>query len=635
MTTADEDFVGPGLDRAASLLAALADRLRRVVDGVRDLGEGNDDAGPRLRFLILVFAAAFVVLALGAARAALLTGQPARRLAPPPTRLGRADLLDRNDEVLATDVIRYGLYVRPAEIEDRPATAAALGAILPPSVKAQKIASALEGHSEALTVPPAAAKPFDPVALVLGAVRGQPRTAARAPNPDQEYFVAGDLTPDIKDRLHDLALPGLDFPEEAGRLYPLGETAAHLIGFASKDGKGLAGAEEAFDSEARRKGAEPVHLSIDLRIQAALQDEVGAAAQHFGVKDAAGLVVNVRTGEILAMESYPGFDPNAEAILIGDERKRLINHAASSVYEPGSVFKIFTLAMVLDSGVAGLDTPVNVHSPLILPGQIIHDFDKADSKLGQMPLWEVFTHSSNIGAAQLALEAGSSRVERYFGDFGLFDRAPSELAESARPLVQKPPLSRNTVATYGFGHAISVSPLALATGMSAILNGGAYRPLTLLRQDPGRLPPPTRTVIRPATSEQMLGLMRLNATKGTGRAADALAPGYRVGGKTGTATKLVNGHYSKGNPNLASFAAVFPTDGPLESDRYLVLIMMDEPQRLPETHGFTTGGVISAPIAGRVIARIAPLLGVRRDPAAAAAGVPATLDAVALSGGER
>jgi cell division protein FtsI (penicillin-binding protein 3) len=634
VTAADPAFLGPGNPRPSPVLPAAAQALRRLRHGVRDLGDGNDDAGPRLRFLTIVFAAAFGVLALGATRAALLGGPAPPRAAPPPTRMARADLVDRNGEVLATDVIRYGLYVRPAEIADRSAAAAVLGAILP-QVKTQQIAGALEGHAAAIAVTAAGPAAFDPVAAIIDAARGRRRGAARAADPDREFFVAGDLTPEVKDRLHDLALPGLDFQEEAGRLYPLGETAAHLIGYARTDGRALAGAEGAFDEDIRRAGSRPVALSVDLRVQAALQEEVESAARTFNVKGAAGLVVNVRTGEILALESYPIFNPNTVSTLRSKEdRDRLINHAAGSVYEPGSVFKIFTLAMALDSGIAGLDTPVDVHSPLVLPGQTIHDYDKADRNLGHMPLWEVFTHSSNIGAAQLSLKAGPERVERYFRAFGLFDRAPSAMAESARPLAPETPLTRNTLATVGFGHAISVSPLALATGMSAILNGGLYRPLTLVRRDPGPAPPAVRQVIRPATSQQMLGLMRLNATQGTGRAADALAPGYRVGGKTGTATKLKNGHYNGANLNLASFAAIFPTDGPLEADRYLVLIMLDEPHGAAATHGLTTGGVISAPVAGRVIARIAPLLGVRRDPVQAPRA-PAALDPVVLSGGER
>jgi cell division protein FtsI (penicillin-binding protein 3) len=331
---------------------------------------------------------------------------------------------------------------------------------------------------------------------------------------------------------------------------------------------------------------------------------VEAAAVHFGVKDAVGIVVNVRTGEILAMTSYPAFSPNTP----GSADPAMVNHAAATVYEPGSVFKVFTVAMGLDTGLVQPTTVFNVCEPLVLPGQIIHDYDKGDCTL---PLWEVFTHSSNIGAAKMAIRVGGDHEEAYFRDFGLFQRAPSELAESARPLTPQR-ISVNAVATMAFGQSISVSPLAIATGMSAILDGGVYRPLTLKKLEPGQAPAPGRRVIKESTSRTMLHLMRLNATNGTGRFADQLAPGYMVGGKTGTATKLVHGHYDKGKKNLASFAAIFPTTGDFDQDRYYVLVMMDEPNVLAETGGFTTGGAVSAPIAGRIIRRIAPFLNAPR-----------------------
>ena len=576
--------------------------LERALNRARSSGRAEDDVRLRIFFVMAMFAAAFLALAIGATRAALFSGAGKHATGPAPTRAPRGDLVDRNGEVLAMDIIRYGLYLRPAEISDKAGMRAAMLAVAPGLPKAQ-LDAAIYG--------PAAAR------------------AAR-PDPTKEYFVTGGLTPAVKARLHDLDLPGFDFQEEGGRFYPLGQTGAHVIGFASKDGAGQAGAERAFDAPIRAAAASHgTHpLSIDLRVQSALQDELETAADHFQVKDAVGMVVNVRTGEILGMASYPAFDPNAAGQTDPD---RMVNHAGATVYEPGSVFKVFTLAMGLDSGVVNLNTNFDVHTPLVLPGQTIHDYDKGDRVL---PLWQVFTHSSNIGAARMSLLAGPDRMEKYFRSFGLFDRAPSDLVESARPLLQKR-MSVNTVATYGFGQAISVSPLAIATGMSAILNGGVYRPLTLKKLEPGHAPAPGRRVIQASTSRTMLDLMRLNATDGTGRGADKLASGYRVGGKTGTATKLRDGRYSRGKINLASFASVFPTDGPLDADRYYVLIMMDEPHSMPETGGFTTGGAVSAPIAGRVIARIAPLLGVRRvNPPPVAAAMPG-IDAAAVSGDER
>jgi cell division protein FtsI (penicillin-binding protein 3) len=575
----------PGPDRPKSLSGPWW-WVERAFERARAAGKPEDDTRLRIFFVLVLFAAGFFTLSLGATRAALFSGID---LAAENTALpagARADIVDRNGAIMAMDLVRYGLYVQPREVSDKEATEAALiGAI--PNLDRARLAKSLDGDKA-------------------------------------EYYVVGGLTPDMKDQIHDLALAGVSFEEESARSYPLGETAAHILGFAGKDGRGLAGVERALDPAIRADaGRGPVALSIDLRVQGALNDELEAAATHFRAVGAAGIVVNVRTGEILGLASWPSYDPNRPGAA---EPASLIDHAAASVYEPGSVFKVFTLAMGIDSGVATVDTRFDVHTPLALPGQTIHDYDKGDSVL---PLWEVFTHSSNIGAARLGLMCGADRMDRYFHSFGLYRAAPSQLAESASPIIPRR-LSENIVASMAFGHAISVSPLAIATGMSAILNGGVYRPLTLAKLPAGAATAPGRRVIQASTSRTMLNLMRLNALVGTGRKANV--PGYRVGGKTGTAMKIVDGRYSRGK-NVSSFAAVFPTDAPFGADRYYVLIMLDTPQPAPETGGFTTGGVTAAPTAGKVIARIAPLLGVSRqlDPTPAN---PDSVDPKLLSGGE-
>jgi cell division protein FtsI (penicillin-binding protein 3) len=559
--------------------------MEHAFERSRTSGKAEDDTRLRIFFVLALFAFAFLTLGLAATKAALFSGLGRGVETTPPLANARADLVDRNGQILAVDLVRYGLYLDPRDVSDPAGTEQAILTVLP-SITPARLAKVLAG--------------------------------------DRREYLIGGLTPQIRARVHDLALPGVDFEEETGRVYPLGQTAAHLIGFSGKDGTGLAGAERALDGQIR-SSAGPVPLSVDLRVQGALQDELAAAASTFNIAGGAGMVVNVRTGEILAMASWPAFDPNAPGAAAP---AAMVNHAAATVYEPGSVFKVFTLAMGIDSGVATVDTKFDVHTPLALPGQTIHDFDKGDSEL---PLWAVFTHSSNIGAARLGLLAGADRMNRYFHSFGLFAAAPSELVESARPLTPRR-LSQNIVATMAFGHAISVSPLAIATGMSAILNGGLYRPLTLRKLDAGAAPAPARRVISVSTSRTMLNLMRLNVTDGTGRKADIA--GYRVGGKTGTATKIVGGHYDK-SKNLSSFAAVFPTDGPLDADRYYVLIMLDEPHPTAQTGGFSTGGFTAAPTAGRVIQRIAPLLGVRRVMLPADAAPAAPVDPALLAGGER
>ena len=540
----------------------------------------EQDTTYRIFFVLMLFATAFATLACGAITAALVTG--ARdATGGPPQSVARADLVDRNGQLLALDLVHYGAYLDPHDVWVQAETRKALMAALPPQARER---------------------------------------VDKAFSTGRRTYLIGGLTPEQKDKLHDLGLPGLSFEEEDRRVYPLGPTAAHLIGFTDTGGRGLSGAEHGLDKLILQNGidAKPVALSIDLRVQAALDEELKTASETFQTVGAVGIVVDLKTGEILAMSSYPNFDPNEPG---KTPVANLTNHVAQSVYEPGSVFKVFTLAMGIDSGVANIDTPFDVRTPLVLPGRIIHDDEKGDATL---PLWKVFTHSSNIGAAKLGLLAGAERMNHYFGSFGLFAAAPSELAESARPLHARK-LDQNTVASMSFGQAISVSPLALATAMSSILDGGVYRPLTIRKVEGA--PAAGRRVILASTSRTMLDLMRLNAVQGTGRKADALAPGLRLGGKTGTAQKAENGRY--GAARFTSFASVFPTDGPIEAQRYFVLVQLDTPHPTKDTFGLTTGAWNAAPTVGRTIDRIAPFLGVKRIAASAeqaqAAGSPRDL----------
>jgi cell division protein FtsI (penicillin-binding protein 3) len=560
--------------------------MEHAFERARASGKVEDDARIRIFFVMALFGAGFVTLGLGASKAALFSGHDFSAELAPPAPGARADLVDRNGQILAMDLVHYGVYLDPHDVSDPKGTETALMSVLPGIVPA-RLEKTLAG--------------------------------------DRREFVIGGLTPEMKAKVHDLALPGIDFEEESARAYPLANTGAHVIGFAGKDGHGLAGAEKALDADLRANaGKGPVAMAIDLRVQGALQDELNAAATKFGAQGGVGIVVNVRTGEVLGMSSYPDFDPNDAGVT---DPAKLINHVAATDYEPGSVFKVFTLAMGIDSGVANVNTMLDARTPLALGGQTIHDYDKDNSML---PLWEVFTHSSNIGSARLGLMCGADRMDKYFRGFGLFAAAPSELAESTRPIVNSK-LSDNVVASMSFGHAISLSPLSIATGMSAILNGGVYRPLTLRKLEPGQAPAAGRRVIQASTSRTMLNLMRLNVTNGTGGKANVA--GYRVGGKTGSAEKPENGHYDR-NKLVSSFAAVFPTDGPLDADRYFVLIMLDTPHATKDTFGFATGGWTAAPAAGRVIERIAPLLGVQRVVMPQDTGPKAPVDPRTLTGEE-
>ena len=544
--------------------------------------EAEDDTRIRIFILLALFATAFSCLAVGATRSALFSDALKTNGIAPAIGAARADLTDRNGQLLAVDLTHYGVYVDPREIWDANETQRVLSAALPGL---------------------------------------QPARLEKALRSDRREYLIGGLTPEEKAKLQDMGLPGISYEEEERRVYPLGPSAAHLIGFSDTSGTGLSGAELALDSAIKGDaGREPVALSMDLRVQAALDDELAKAVAKFRALGGIGMVINVKTGEILGFSSQPDFDLNQPGKSTPDQ---MVNRGAGSVYELGSVFKAFTLAAGLDSGVVTLNSTFDVSHPIELGGRLVHDFDKGDSSL---QLWQVFTHSSNIGAAKMALMAGPQRMQDYFRRFGLFAAAPIELAESARPILPRQ-FSDQTLAQIAFGQGIAVSPLALATGYRSLLDGGIYSPLTIKKSQSGAQPQ-GRRVISEQTSATMLQLMRLNVTdpKGSGHKADV--PGLFVGGKTGSAQKPEHGHY--GSNNISSFVAVFPAEGPLNADRFMVQITLDSPQRTPDSFGFITGGWNAAPTAGKIIDRIAPFVGVKRQ--AEALAVAAAQPAPAIDG---
>ena len=409
--------------------------------------------------------------------------------------------------------------------------------------------------------------------------------------------------------MHALGLAGVSFEPEQRRVYPLGATAAHLIGFSDRGGQGLAGAERAFNTQIRDDSGEtgPLALSIDLRVQAALEEELTRTAADQQALGGVGLVTDVHTGEILGMASWPDFDPGAP----GDAPpEALLNRAAASVYEMGSTFKGLTIAVGLESGKVTRESTFDARQPLRMAGRTVRDFH-AENRV--LTLDEVFTKSSNIGTSRIALAIGPQIFSDSLKNWGLFEAAPVELVESARPILPAK-WNENTLASASFGHSISVTPLQLAAAIQPIVNGGTYVPLTIRKRE-RNVRPPVRRVLSEATSASMLALMRLNVTDGSGRSANV--KGLRVGGKTGTGEKVINGAYSS-TMNISSFAAVFPTDGPPKTKRYFVLILLDEPKGSATSMGQRTGGWVAAPAVGRVINRIAPFLGVARvaDPVA-------------------
>lgn len=582
MSLAHPNFQAPGWGWLKARLWGLEHAFERA----KAAGKAEDDTRIRIFFVLALFAASFVTLAVGATRAALFSEFRHNGGAAAATS-ARADLVDRHGALLAADLLHYGLYIDPREIWDTAETRRVLMSAMP---------DLSHGRLER-------------------ALRGERRS-----------FLVGGLTPQEKARLHALGLPGVTFEPEQRRVYPLGTTAAHLIGFSDTGGEGLAGVERALNDDIHKAAAagKTIPLSIDLRIQAALEDELGKAAAEFQPRGAVGVVTNVHTGEVLGMASWPTYDPNRSSTAANDAR---LNRAAASIFEMGSTFKAFTVAIGLDTGVADPSSTFDARVPYQLGYRTIHDYH---AKRKILTLVEVFTNSSNIGTAKLAEAVGAQRLQKYFEALGLTRPADVELVESARPLTPKK-WDMDAVASTSFGHGMNVSPLALSGAMGALLNGGTLVPLTIRKYE-GKDRPTGPRVITEQTSLQMLQMMRANVLTGSGRSADA--PGLTVGGKTGTGEKYDPAirRYST-QKQVSSFAAVFPTSGPVEADRYFVLILLDEPKGNAKTYGYSTGGWVAAPAAGRVIDRIAPFLGVQREKTLMVVERPAATPAQ-VTGGE-
>lgn len=545
-------------------------RLEHAFERSRAAAKPEDDTRIRIFLVMGFFSLCFVGVGLGAGWAALFSDAGRGNGYAQGADGARGDVVDRNGKLLAVDLAHYALYVDPKEIWDAKEVRRALGKALP-QVPAKRLDKAVFG--------------------------------------DHRAFVLGGLTPDEKDDIFNLGLPGISFEEQERRMYPLGPTAAHLIGFVDSGGKGLAGAERALDDPIRKAaGGEggQTQLSIDVRVQAALEDELRKACEEFTPKGGVGVVTNVHTGEILGLASWPDYDANKAGEATDDQR---LNRAAAAVYEMGSTFKAFTVAIGLDTGVATPTSTFDARQPFKLGYRTIHDYHAAKAIL---TLVEVFKHSSNIGTAMLAEKIGGDRLSTYFTNLGLTKPAKVELPESARPLTPRK-WDQDAVASTSFGHGMNISPLALAQAMGAILNGGELLPLTIRKMPPG-VRPEGKRVLTENTSAEMLKIMRANVIPGQGGSGGkADVQGLSVGGKTGTGEKYdpsIRGYNHQ--RQVSSFASTFPTDGGPDADRYFVLILLDEPHGSPKTFGFSTGGFVAAPAAGHVIERIAPFLGVQR-----------------------
>jgi len=544
-------------------------RLKRILLYGRNV-DRSAKARARVGLAIIAFVGVYAIIALRLVMFGVIADSraPHRAVVGDAVATARPDILDRNGEILATDVRVPSLYAEPRRLIDVDEAEELLTADLP-DLDATELRERLSSK-----------KGF--------------------------VWLKRDITPDQEKEIYRQGLPGIGFLNENKRTYPNGPEVSHLIGHVNIDNQGIAGMEKWLDSHglaalhmaglAANRLQNPVVLAVDLRVQHALRDELVAARAQFRALAAAGLVLNVKTGEVVAMVSEPDYDPNDPRQALEPSR---INRLTTGVYEMGSTYKAFTIAMALDSGKVTLNSSFDARMPLRMGRFLIHDFE-AQHRILTVP--EIFTYSSNIGAARIALSLGTDAQKAFLKKMGQLDRLRTELPESAEPILPRR-WSDLTTATVAFGHGLSVAPLQAVMGVAAIMNGGILIPPTFLKRSQAEAAALGKRVIKPGTSELMRYLMRLNVEKGTARKADV--PGYYIGGKTGTADKVVNGRYSKSKV-LTDFMAILPADHP----RYLLLIMLDEPKATPETHGFTTSGWNAVPVGGKVVARIAPLLGI-------------------------
>jgi len=513
----------------------------------------------RIRIGAVIFMITLAIAIIRMAEVSLLTPSKGAFSANGSDRVVRADMVDRNGELLATTLENYDLYARKKFIWNSDETA-------------QKLSGLFDELSE-------------------------DEISSRLKRKGSQVLIYRGLTPQQKRDVFLLGLPGLVFEPTSRRFYPNGHLAAHVVGFSDVYMRGLAGAEKAFNAQLSEPNTPSLTLSVDLRAQNAVMTELQLAIDKFEAETGAAIVMNMKTGEILAMASLPNFDPNAPDTALP---QNLYNHASMSTYELGSVFKPISMAMALEAGVTDLNEKFPVQKPLKVRGKFIRDDHPSPHPLA-MP--EILAESSNRGTALMAIRVGGEGQQAFLKKLGLMDRVPIELAESAAPQVQTEWQDITTV-TVSYGHGISVTPLALATAVSALLNGGEYVAPTLRRQD-SVTSSERRRVVSAETSQTLRDLMRYVATDGTGR--NARVKGYAVMGKTGTADKPSAEGYDEARL-VSSFIAAFPYDDPT----YTVFVTLDEPKAAEGTYGYATAGWNAAPTTGKIIERIAPILGVKR-----------------------
>jgi cell division protein FtsI (penicillin-binding protein 3) len=533
-----------------------------VVEGARK----GSRARSRLVMTMAVFLAMYAAIGgrlvwLGIQEPTASNGPAARIMA------SRPDIIDRNGEVLATDIKTASLFAEPRRIVDADEVLEKLATVLPDIDYEQT---------------------YHKLKTDAGFV-----------------WLRRQLTPRQQNEIMQLGLPGIGFRTEKRRFYPGGAMASHVLGLVDIDNKGIAGIEKYIDSQglsdlreaglATPEDLKPFRLSLDIRVQHILHDELTRAMERYQAIAAGAVVLGAKTGEVLAMVSLPDYDPNNP---VDAHEKDRLNRMSGGVFEMGSTFKGFTTAMALDSGSVSLRDSFDASRPLQIGKHTIRDFH---GKGRVLTVPEIFIYSSNVGTAKMAETVSIEDHRAFFRRIGLLDRMTTELPEVAKP-TEPAEWKRINRITISFGHGVATTPLQTAMATAAVINGGVLHNPTFLPRSEKEAAISGTQVLDPSTSQSMRYLFRLNVEKGSGRRADV--PGYFVGGKTGTAEKVVNKRYSS-DLRFNAFLSAFPVDDP----QYVVLVILDEPK--PEKPGMSaTSGLNAAPVVGNIIRRSAPLLGV-------------------------
>jgi cell division protein FtsI (penicillin-binding protein 3) len=547
---------------------ARAGRFALLRDVFRMSGEKSQ---PRVGLVILAFSVLFVAITGRLVMLATLPNEQVglRRATSDAISAARPDIVDRNGEMLATDIRSVSVFAEPRKILDTDEATELLTAVMP-DLDAKELRDK------------------------LGTKRGF-------------AWVKREITPRQQAEVHRLGIPGVGFVPENKRVYPNGAAAAHVLGFANVDNVGIAGIEKYIDSQGLQdlNGAglatqasdlKPVALSIDLRVQHALRDELVKGMEKYRAIAAAGAIMDVNTGEMIALVSLPDYDPSNP---VDAQEKDRINRINVGTYEMGSTFKALTVAMALDSGKANINSTYSTAGGMMRFGRhVIREYHGTGRTL-TVP--EVFLHSSNMGSVKMALSVGVEGHKAFLRKMGQLDRMRTELPESADPILP-PRWGELNTATIAFGHGLAVAPIQAMGAVAALVNGGNFITPTFMKRSEEEARRSAVRVIKPETSEAMRFIMRLNGEKGSARKADVA--GYFVGGKTGTAEKVINGRYAK-NRNFTTFMAIAPADKP----RYLFLSIYDEPKGYAESGGYSTAAWNAGITTGKVIERTAPILG--------------------------